>query len=72
MTTAHQLARKLLAGGDYDILMATGAGGPHLLAAPVMTVESMSRSPALGDRVTKPCIVLTPEPSNFVVSKYGS
>lgn len=54
MITAHELARKLLAGGDYEVVLTTGVNEHGTFVGAVH-----SASVIVGDDpVTKPSVVL--------------
>jgi hypothetical protein len=68
MATAHELARKLLAGADYEVILMVGDGR----GGRVRAVESMSGTrDDMMDTVTKPVIVIVPEPNRWDVDPYG-
>lgn len=70
MATAHELARKLLAGADYEVILMVGDGR----GGRVKAVSSMSgvRDPEgyAYSGTTEAVIVLEPEPSKYDVNPY--
>lgn len=65
MTTAHQLARKLLSGPDYMLVVANREAAGVVGASKVQTVETVGSVLPRGADVTVPAVVLTLEPEHF-------
>lgn len=66
MTTAHKLARKLLAGADYEVIIEV----QHGTGARVGTVQSNLCVMKYNEQITQAAIVITPEPAAYDVQTY--
>ena len=68
MATAHELARKLLAGADYEVILMVGDGRGGRVKA-VSSMSGLRDGNGYGG-ITEPVIVLEPEPSKYDVNPY--
>lgn len=69
MATAHELARKLLAGADYEVILMVGDGRGGRVKA-VSSMSGVRDGAGHYGGITEPVIVLEPEPSKYDVNPY--